>query len=96
MPAKPLIFRSFQAERQKAGDGHFGALSIKVTAEDKPQKEHESRDHARPRRNPQDMRRPWAKNPSAAGLSWRLPRPPAARTGRSARVPLKAEAVARK
>ena len=41
MPAKPLIFRSFQAERQKAGDGHFGALSIKVTAEDKPQKEHD-------------------------------------------------------
>jgi hypothetical protein len=41
MPAKPLIFRSFQADRQKAGDGHFGALSIMVTAEDKPQKEHD-------------------------------------------------------
>src|SRR5262245_62209448 len=37
-PAKPLISRSFQAERQKAGDGHFGASSIK---EDKPQKEHD-------------------------------------------------------
>jgi len=36
-----LIFRSFQAERQEAGDGHFGALSIKVTAEDKPQKAHD-------------------------------------------------------
>ena len=40
-PGKPLISRSFQAERQKAGDGHFGALPIKVTAEDKPQKEHD-------------------------------------------------------
>src|SRR5215472_754082 len=40
-PAKPLISRSFQAERQKARDGHFGALPIKVTAEDKPQKEHD-------------------------------------------------------
>jgi hypothetical protein len=38
---KPLISRSFQAERQKAADGHFGALSIKVTAEDKPRKEHD-------------------------------------------------------
>jgi hypothetical protein len=36
-----LISRSFQAERQKAGDGHFGALPMKVTAEDKPQKEHD-------------------------------------------------------
>jgi hypothetical protein len=41
MYAKPLIFRSFQAERQKARDGHFGALSIQVTAEQKPQKEHD-------------------------------------------------------
>jgi hypothetical protein len=40
-PWKPLISRSFQAERQKAADGHFGALSIKVTAEDKPRKEHD-------------------------------------------------------
>lgn len=31
-PAKPLIFRSFQAARQKAGTDISGSLSIKVTA----------------------------------------------------------------
>jgi hypothetical protein len=36
-----LIFRSFHAERQKAGTDISGSLSIKVTAEDKPKKEHD-------------------------------------------------------
>jgi hypothetical protein len=95
-PGKPLISRSFQAERQKAGDGHFGALPMKVTAEDKPQKEPRSRDHARPRRNPQDMRGPLfvpgRKIPLRRDFHGDCPDHRAeARTGRSARVALKAQ-----
>src|SRR5215831_8490068 len=89
-PAKPLISRSFQAERQKAGNGHFGALPIKVTAEDKPQKEHDL-GITPGRGETHSICGARAENPSAAGPSWRLPRPPAARTGRNARVALRAQ-----
>jgi hypothetical protein len=89
-PGKPLISRSFQAERQKAGDGHFGALPIKVTAEDKPQKEHDL-GITPGRGETHTICGARAENPSAAGPSWRLPRPPAARTGRNARVALRAQ-----